>query len=168
MATSDHHLGEDLLLALLNTAPIDDGHRRELLDGPVAKRWGGTGSATEVGRLRRMRDALQAVIRGEPDSDQRLAVLLTPATRVPRVHPDGIEWELQAPRAELPALRVAEAWSQVATRRPGRLRACANTGCNLFLLDRSRPGTARWCSMAICGNRAKARAHAARVRAAGD
>ena len=32
------------------------------------------------------------------------------------------------------------------------------------LLDRSRPGTAKWCSMATCGNRMKARAHAQRTR----
>ncbi|NJC55654.1 CGNR zinc finger domain-containing protein [Brevibacterium marinum] len=47
---------------------------------------------------------------------------------------------------------------------PGRLRACANTECNLFLIDHSRPGTAKWCSMFTCGNRMKVRAHAQRTR----
>jgi predicted RNA-binding Zn ribbon-like protein len=32
----------------------------------------------------------------------------------------------------------------------------------MFLLDASRSGTARWCSMATCGNRLKARRHHAR------
>jgi len=35
----------------------------------------------------------------------------------------------------------------------GRVRTCA--GCTLLFLDRSRPGTRRWCSMERCGNRSK-------------
>ncbi|MGN0119211.1 MAG: CGNR zinc finger domain-containing protein, partial [Streptomyces albidoflavus] len=54
--------------------------------------------------------------------------------------------------------------SRVTTELPGRLRPCANPRCNLFLIDHSRPGTARWCSMATCGNRMKARSHARRRR----
>jgi predicted RNA-binding Zn ribbon-like protein len=34
-----------------------------------------------------------------------------------------------------------------------RLRSCA--GCALLFIDRSRPGTRRWCSMERCGNRSK-------------
>jgi predicted RNA-binding Zn ribbon-like protein len=34
-----------------------------------------------------------------------------------------------------------------------RLRTCA--GCALLFVDRSRPGTRRWCSMERCGNRNK-------------
>jgi predicted RNA-binding Zn ribbon-like protein len=34
-----------------------------------------------------------------------------------------------------------------------RIRTCA--GCTLLFLDRSRPGTRRWCSMERCGNRNK-------------
>lgn len=34
-----------------------------------------------------------------------------------------------------------------------RVRACA--GCTLLFIDRSRPGTRRWCSMERCGNRNK-------------
>jgi predicted RNA-binding Zn ribbon-like protein len=33
----------------------------------------------------------------------------------------------------------------------------------LFLLDRTRAGTARWCSMSVCGNRMKARRHYGRT-----
>ncbi|MEV6129094.1 CGNR zinc finger domain-containing protein [Streptomyces violaceusniger] len=49
---------------------------------------------------------------------------------------------------------------------PGRLRPCENPACRLFLLDRSRANTARWCSMKTCGNRLKARRHQARARKA--
>ncbi|OZE87022.1 hypothetical protein CH304_02185 [Rhodococcus sp. 15-649-1-2] len=38
-----------------------------------------------------------------------------------------------------------------------RLRRCHATDCALVFLDTSRAGARRWCSMARCGNRAKAR-----------
>jgi predicted RNA-binding Zn ribbon-like protein len=37
--------------------------------------------------------------------------------------------------------------------------------CALFLIDPSKPNTARWCSMVVCGNRMKARRHYERIRA---
>lgn len=36
-----------------------------------------------------------------------------------------------------------------------RVRPCASPTCGALFLDHSRPGTRRWCSMDICGNRAK-------------
>lgn len=42
---------------------------------------------------------------------------------------------------------------------PSRVRQCEGEGCTLWFLDRTKAGKRRWCSMAICGNRAKARAH---------
>ncbi|MGV0807475.1 CGNR zinc finger domain-containing protein [Mycolicibacterium setense] len=38
-------------------------------------------------------------------------------------------------------------------------RGRGNPDYRLFLIDRSKPNTARWCSMATCGNRMKARRH---------
>lgn len=46
------------------------------------------------------------------------------------------------------------------------LRVCAATTCAWLFLDTSRNGSRRWCSMRTCGNRAKARRHHARLRAA--
>ena len=63
------------------------------------------------------------------------------------------------------ATRAVIAWDTLQISSPGRLRPCANDECHLFLLDRSKPNTARWCSMAICGNRMKARRHYRRSRA---
>jgi predicted RNA-binding Zn ribbon-like protein len=39
-----------------------------------------------------------------------------------------------------------------------RIRQCEGDGCAILFLDLSRSGARRWCSMAGCGNRAKARA----------
>ena len=41
---------------------------------------------------------------------------------------------------------------------PRRYRACASETCRLVFYDDSKPGTRRWCSMELCGGRAKARA----------
>ncbi|MFI9272269.1 CGNR zinc finger domain-containing protein [Kitasatospora sp. NPDC052896] len=57
-------------------------------------------------------------------------------------------------------------WSALQESMPGRLRPCENPDCQRFLLDRSKPNNAHWCSMAACGNRMKARRHHARTRAA--
>ena len=43
-------------------------------------------------------------------------------------------------------------------------RADSNDECRLFPLDRSKANAARWCSMAVCGNRMKARRHYQRAR----
>ena len=164
---------EALLLAVLNSEPVIDGHRSDHLDGDsgdrFAHRWGGTGSLTERAELRRVRSALHAVIR---DSDEEAVSLLSEvvsrATQVPQVTPHGLSWQLEAPADRLLAVQTIAAWSSVMARFPGRVRACANAECNLFLVDHSRPGTAKWCSMAACGNRMKARAHAKRARKQGE
>lgn len=43
------------------------------------------------------------------------------------------------------------------------VKACEGKNCILFFLDQTRRHGRRWCSMAICGNRAKQNAHLARV-----
>ncbi|MGH3746716.1 MAG: CGNR zinc finger domain-containing protein [Micromonosporaceae bacterium] len=45
-----------------------------------------------------------------------------------------------------------------------RLKVCRNDLCQWAFFDRSRSGAGKWCSMAICGNRQKARAWRARQR----
>lgn len=45
-----------------------------------------------------------------------------------------------------------------------RVRECAGDPCGWLFLDTSRNRTRRWCSMASCGNRAKARRHYERRR----
>jgi predicted RNA-binding Zn ribbon-like protein len=48
---------------------------------------------------------------------------------------------------------------------PDRLRQCASSECRLWFVDTSKAGRRRWCSMARCGNRAKAARHRRRARA---
>jgi predicted RNA-binding Zn ribbon-like protein len=44
-----------------------------------------------------------------------------------------------------------------------RVRECDGENCGWLFLDTSKAGRRRWCSMEICGNRAKARRHRARA-----
>jgi predicted RNA-binding Zn ribbon-like protein len=45
-----------------------------------------------------------------------------------------------------------------------RLKACPGDHCGWAFYDHSRNQTGRWCSMSVCGGRAKARAHYRRHR----
>lgn len=164
------HRNEELLLAVLNSAPVIDGRSMDRLDGAsgreLALSWGGTGTAEELALLRRARDAIQSVIRGqEPAAVEELGDIVASAVRTPHMTRDGVVWELWAPDDDRLPVEAVLAWSSVNARLTGRLRPCANDECNLFLVDHSRPGTAKWCSMATCGNRMKARTHAKRTRA---
>lgn len=152
-----------VLLDLLNTTPVVDGVATDLLvDDKAARSWvrarGGGGEKPAT--VRSLRDELQRVVRGQADADV-LNCHLAKVRQVPRLHPDGLEWSLDG-SADW-AARVVLAWGAVQSEMPGRLRPCANDDCHLFLLDRSRGGTGRWCSMSECGNRMKARRHYSRT-----
>jgi predicted RNA-binding Zn ribbon-like protein len=47
--------------------------------------------------------------------------------------------------------------------RTARIGQCAGRDCRWLWLDRTRNLSRRWCDMAVCGNRAKARRYAARA-----
>jgi predicted RNA-binding Zn ribbon-like protein len=47
-----------------------------------------------------------------------------------------------------------------------RIRICGLDDCSARFFDRSPAGRRRWCSMALCGNVAKARRHRARAASA--
>ena len=58
---------------------------------------------------------------------------------------------------------IAEAAADLICNQDFRLiRACDGSDCILLFLDCTKAHGRRWCSMAVCGNRAKAAAHRAR------
>jgi predicted RNA-binding Zn ribbon-like protein len=125
----------------------------------------GAGGDEVLERALRLREALYAVCTGRPD-DRSWGVVATEAERAAcaaRLTPDG--WRLpDETGAELPLLAVARAAAALVTSpRLERVARCPGEGCGWLFLDRG--GRRRWCTMAICGNRAKARRHAARARA---
>jgi predicted RNA-binding Zn ribbon-like protein len=63
-------------------------------------------------------------------------------------------------------LAVAEALAQLVCAEDfSHVKACEGPTCTLLFADRTRGHARRWCSMAICGNRAKQAAHRQRLKA---
>jgi hypothetical protein len=160
---------DELLLAVLNSTPVVDGvPTDDLADLQSARAWmvgaGGLGTEAELAHLHRARAALQGIVRGEL-SASALSPLLRGVTYVPQVG-DEITWTLRVRSERKLAIRAILAWDAIVRESPGRLRPCANDECCLFLIDRSMANRARWCSMAVCGNRMKARRHYQRTRGA--
>lgn len=163
---------QDLLLELLNTTEVTDGVPSDALASDDdaadwARRRGGTGTATEAAVLREVRAALQAVVLGDAGPEP-LASFLQGVAMVPSLDAAVLQWRLEVPADRELAARVVLAWSELEETRPGRLRPCGNPECRLFLIDRSHANRAQWCSMAVCGNRMKARRHYERKRQAAE
>ena len=159
---------EGFLLGVLNSTPVIDGVPTDYFaDADHGRAWladaGGLGTETELRHVLEVRQLLQTVVRGEQSPDV-LAPVLRGAALLPAITDGRIGWTLTvAPEREL-AVRAVLSWDTLAKESPGRLRPCANDECRLFLIDHSKAGTARWCSMAVCGNRMKARRHYRRAR----
>jgi predicted RNA-binding Zn ribbon-like protein len=65
------------------------------------------------------------------------------------------------------ALRLAQQAADLLTSLDAaRLKICSNPTCGWLFLDTTRNASRRWCDMAACGNRAKARRHYAKQRKA--
>lgn len=161
---------EAFLLAVLNSTPVIDGVPADDLADPVrARAWlaslGGAGTGTELQHVLQARHALQAVVRGGAPPAV-LAPLLAGTSWIPALTDSQITWTLSVPADRRLAVRAVLSWDTLARTSPGRLRPCANDECRLFLVDHTKAGTARWCSMAACGNRMKARRHYQRARRA--
>ncbi|BBX23832.1 hypothetical protein MTER_32430 [Mycolicibacter terrae] len=160
---------EALLLDLLNSTPVIDGVARDELEDPVtAQAWldshnVGTANEQQLQDLIDIRTALQDVVRGDR-TPQALAPFLSGVGLSPALSDEGLTWSLTTRGTSPAAARALLAWDALRIASPGRLRPCANDECRLFLIDRSKPNTARWCSMAICGNRMKARRHYQRTK----
>jgi len=63
-------------------------------------------------------------------------------------------------------LPIAQAIAQLVTTADfAEVKKCEGSACVLHFLDTTRGGRRRWCSMAVCGNRAKQAAHRDRAAA---
>ncbi|WP_328871404.1 CGNR zinc finger domain-containing protein [Streptomyces sp. NBC_00287] len=168
-------IGEPLSLDLLNTRWIQDGALRDLLaDTDGLAIWlasndlDGTCSAdaTTLRHLLQARDALKVAVDGSPKEAAPLvdAVLAHGRIRATlTAEGPGELPEFNSP-TWAPAWLAARNYLTLLTTAPDRIRACAHDDCVLHFFDTSRNGTRRWCSMAACGNRAKASRHYARTK----
>ena len=83
--------------------------------------------------------------------------------------PDGDRFELRAMRRwrspESFLLPIGEALAKFVCEEDfADVKACEGHSCTLMFADRTRRRARRWCSMAICGNRAKQAAHRNRLK----
>jgi predicted RNA-binding Zn ribbon-like protein len=90
-----------------------------------------------------------------------------PGPRQKTAGSSGLAWQLQrrwrSPESLLLPLSRALA-ELVCTENFTYVKACEGTPCTLLFLDQTRGHARRWCSMAVCGNRAKQAAHRHRRR----
>ena len=191
-------LGNHLFLDFLNTRPVMNGETVEMLpDGAALARWlGAAGLVNErecarlmrrwaapeysaaVEELRQFREsARQAVLKMEEGASVSPGVLRD-LNRLLAIFPD-IDQVVQtssglkrrrhfAPESPEHAFApLADACADMLTATPlSRIRKCQ--GCVLHFYDTSKKGTRIWCSMNLCGNRAKVAAYADRKRAAAE
>lgn len=160
---------EPLSLDLVNTEWIAGGVRRDLLAEPGGvgtwlRSAGHAGARGDVDALRTARAAIRAAV-ADPTDAGALNAVLARGRLAEWLAPDGPErvLEVDDERWRLPWL-AAHDLLELLRAGPGRIRVCAGPGCILHFHDASRAGRRQWCSMAACGNRAKARRHYARNR----
>jgi len=163
---------ETLLLDLLNTTPVRDGvPADDLADPEAARAWLAAHGQPATGDEHRalLESWLRSYrpVRGQ-DAPASAARFVEDVSYRAAFGDEGVEWVLDVPAGRSAAARAVLAWDALAKAGPGRLRPCANPECRLFLIDHSKPNSARWCSMAVCGNRMKARRHYQRSRTAAD
>lgn len=130
-------------------------------------------------RARGLREALYSVFsalaRGEApptgDLDRLNAAVRASFSRLVIARDgDGFRWRWGPCGPDLDAVvaPVVDSAAEILTSDDvDRIRTCEAGGCAWLFLDRSRNRSRRWCDMTSCGNRAKARRHYRRIKAAG-
>jgi predicted RNA-binding Zn ribbon-like protein len=165
--------GQEFLAWLVDTGLIEQSVARRL---ERRSGWAALDSAAE--EARRVREWARAWLTRWSESPRadyskevaKLNALLARASLSREVIAtgDGLEFVQQSTTDSadtLIALVAEQIAAFVTTEDPALLRACAGPGCTLWFLDRSRAGRRRFCSSAICGNRAKVAAFRERQRA---
>ena len=167
--------GEPLALDLLNTRWNREGVTQDLLaDTEGLAVWlasngldgAHAGDEDVLRHLRQAREAIEAAVNGSVAEGAPLvdAVLAHGRIRA-RLTAEGAAEEPEfADPSWGPAWLAARNYLELLAAAPDRIRACAHESCILHFYDTSRNGTRRWCSMAACGNRAKASRHYARSK----
>jgi predicted RNA-binding Zn ribbon-like protein len=116
--------------------------------------------------VKRLRSALHAaMIDDSAEAAAQLHAFVARAVRVSRyVRDDASALRLDGGAGlRMPLHRFTLSLATLLEQHPRRaIRSCADEACGWLFLDPS--GRRRWCEMAVCGNRAKARRYAERHR----
>jgi predicted RNA-binding Zn ribbon-like protein len=168
-----------IVQAFVNT--VDREHGPDLLDdGDGFAEWlernllPAEGAADGLDAARDVREALRSLLlanNGEPHDAAARAVLDDAARRArlePTFPPDGAALVPRASGVDAAIGRIlAAAFAAMLDGSWTRLKACRGDLCGWAFYDRSTNASATWCSMSVCGGRAKAGAYYRRRRAAG-
>lgn len=179
-----YFVGGRLAVDFLNTQPAAVGGPELIEAAADVRAWaraagveegaeGAAGRPVDVVRLRRFRERLRVVLdgwrRGAPRRED-VAVINRHLERAPEVlelvlHGKRLAGRRRTAGGSLVRLHgvVARSAAELLTDgEPRRYRKCANPTCGLWFYDDSKAGRRRWCSMQLCGGRAKSRAFARR------
>lgn len=165
-----------LIQALVNTLNAETG--RDLLGtAPEAARWlteaallsaGSALTGVQQAALVELREATRQVLSGhterreDPEAASRLTMALAPSRLTLAVDPAGGVRLVSADHDPFSRVigGIAAAIAEAATAGTwARLKCCPGQRCGWAFFDRSASSRSRWCSMQICGARAKMRAY---------
>jgi len=133
-------------------------------DCRAARRSPSRAGAAVLGRARALRSALYTALTADGDLAPVHAAAAAAMHRAHYTRADGAIRLQVAPGATAPLDAAALAAHELLTAYgPAAVGRCGGVGCGWLFLDPT--ARRRWCDMAVCGNRAKARRHAARARA---
>ncbi|HEY8298749.1 MAG TPA: CGNR zinc finger domain-containing protein [Candidatus Baltobacteraceae bacterium] len=166
----------EVLREFVNTVELETGE--DLLERPEdAGAWFSRHGiprpeATELARVRAFRERLRGVLlanNGDGSADTAWSALAPEAAHAPmRLTIDGGAKPRLAPAGAgadgTVGAFLAIVYDAVADGTWARLKACAKDSCRWAFYDRSKNGSGTWCSMAVCGNRAKAQRRRLRDR----
>jgi predicted RNA-binding Zn ribbon-like protein len=160
----------ELVRAFVNTLDLED--RVDVLDRGWLADQGLLGrtdelDASELERLVAVREAIRDLLSAHNAVEVDVAAAaytLDDAGRQAgmsvRFRPDGsTAFETTAPGASASGRILGAVASLAGTDAWNRLKACRWDGCRWAFFDEARNRSRAWCSMAACGNRAKARAY---------
>jgi len=155
----------DLVQALVNTLDIESG--ADSLDGVAGRARFGI-ARDELDSARELRESLRAALLAHAGHPPHRAVtplgeLLAAAPLVVTVDAGDGSAGLAPADADPLLSRVAAAVGQALVEGTwARLKACEAVDCHWAYYDRSPAGRGRWCSMQVCGARAKMRRYRAK------
>lgn len=175
-------LGNNLAIDFVNTQIIQRGELVELLEESAdVMRWAQEAGYAKIGKckaeelvtVRKMRAALRELFQAAIEERLPHQQSLTTVNRHLAEHGNHQILQLNASSGaftlapnrnaiNLFALlaKVAYEGAQLLTSPAlSNIKSCSNPDCVLMFLDTSRTRKRRWCSMEICGNRAKAAKH---------
>ncbi|MFE2051290.1 CGNR zinc finger domain-containing protein [Streptomyces sp. NPDC059459] len=157
--------GLELVERLVNSVDLETG--ADALDTPQGRERLGLTEGEAAG-ARELRESLRAVLLAHAGHPPHRAVtplgeLLAAAPLVVTVDPaDGAASLAPARDGSLTARVAAAVAEALVAGTWTRLKACEAADCHWAYYDRSPAGRGRWCSMQVCGARAKMRRYRAK------